>query len=484
MPITPFTTRLGPPSLNSLIVTLPLLISLVSPLATSQDSDTERDADLSYPPLTTHPLLAKGDPLAVMDTHIPQHFLPVHGVLGGAIIGSTVMWNALISGRVTGISGCLAGALRDLVLLRMDWYRWAFVVGCTTSGAFWVLLMPESFTITRLNITNLDDYLRMALAALLVGIGSVVGCGCTSGHGVCGLSRLSIRSTIATLTFMGVGVIVTKVTHTTSWLRMDLNSTPSLGYPQGLMQWVVIVVGLVITGVAPIMIWQIASKTKCGASDNGKAVARDLMNLMNGVFFSYGLAVAGMTDPLRVASFLDVFSNLWNATLMFVFVGALPIAYIGFTRYLKFNGTPRHPTPLTLIGLTADLPPYELAAGPNGNACLNWMKRKGITLELLCGSALFGCGWGLAGICPGPALVNLGAKPLSGLLWTYVSVMGVSMAVTRLGLDLIKAPKHRPVHPTEGDPLINPREGVPSFRAGTIQRRSAPISTIGDTRGD
>jgi uncharacterized membrane protein YedE/YeeE len=124
-------------------------------------------------------------------------FTPVSALAGGALIGIAAGMFVLFNGRTAGISGALGGLLRpkpgDL-----SW-RLAFVIGILAAPAAYRLFaqLPES---------RIDAGDMMLIAAgVLVGVGTRYGAGCTSGHGVCGLSRLSVRSLAATLMFMAAG---------------------------------------------------------------------------------------------------------------------------------------------------------------------------------------------------------------------------------------------------------------------------------------
>ena len=122
-------------------------------------------------------------------------------LLGGALIGLSVSLMLLWNGRVTGISGILNGALH---FKKNDWlWRVLFVAGLIAGGFILKAIWPE--TIMNQS-TRAPIYL--AVAGWLVGFGTVMGSGCTSGHGVCGLSRLSIRSFLATLSFMVMGIVM------------------------------------------------------------------------------------------------------------------------------------------------------------------------------------------------------------------------------------------------------------------------------------
>lgn len=125
-------------------------------------------------------------------------------LLGGALIGIAVTMMLLFNGRVTGISGIISSSLAKV---RKDGiWRLMFLGGMIVGGALMHILNPDSFI-------NLSDrsLAVVAIAGLLVGYGTVMGSGCTSGHGICGMSRFSIRSIVATVTFMFFGFIAVQV---------------------------------------------------------------------------------------------------------------------------------------------------------------------------------------------------------------------------------------------------------------------------------
>lgn len=125
-------------------------------------------------------------------------FTPLLSFLGGSLIGIAVWILILFCGRIAGISGILGGALSPASSDR-GW-RLTFLIGIIISPNLYRLFhqLPSSEISASWPI--------VIIAGLLVGLGTRYGSGCTSGHGVCGLSRLSPRSLVATLTFMGVAV--------------------------------------------------------------------------------------------------------------------------------------------------------------------------------------------------------------------------------------------------------------------------------------
>jgi uncharacterized membrane protein YedE/YeeE len=124
-------------------------------------------------------------------------FTPWSAVIGGVIIGVAVAMFVLVNGRIAGISGIIGGLVRP-TYPDLAW-RAAFVLG--------LLLAPVIYArIAMLPAIEIDaNYPTIIVAGLLVGVGTRYGAGCTSGHGVCGVSRMSPRSLVATLSFMAAG---------------------------------------------------------------------------------------------------------------------------------------------------------------------------------------------------------------------------------------------------------------------------------------
>jgi uncharacterized membrane protein YedE/YeeE len=126
-----------------------------------------------------------------------------------------------------------------------------------------------------------------------------------------------------------------------------------------------------------------------------------LIEFIAGVLFGIGLILSGMTDPGKVIGFLDV-AGTWDPSLALVMAGAISVGVFGFGVARK-RGT-------TLLG-----GPMQL---PNTNA---------IDSRLLIGSAVFGVGWGLAGFCPGPAVVATGAGHWQALVFTLAMLAGMAV---------------------------------------------------------
>jgi len=132
-----------------------------------------------------------------------NHFTPWASLIGGLLLGVASAVFILINGRILGISGILGGLLPPKVG-DISW-RIAFLLGMLAAPTVFMTLAPAGFA----SEPRIDaGFWTVIVAGLLVGIGTRYASGCTSGHGVCGLSRLSPRSLVATLSFMGAGFFI------------------------------------------------------------------------------------------------------------------------------------------------------------------------------------------------------------------------------------------------------------------------------------
>ena len=136
-----------------------------------------------------------------------ENFTPVTAIIGGLLIGLSAAVMLGLNGRITGISGIFGGTLFP----RRGELAWrvVFLVGMIAGGSLWIAFHPQAaqFDLHRSSIA-------IVVAGLLVGFGTRMGNGCTSGHGVCGNARFSKRSIVATLTFMATGGLTVLVVNT------------------------------------------------------------------------------------------------------------------------------------------------------------------------------------------------------------------------------------------------------------------------------
>jgi uncharacterized protein len=131
-------------------------------------------------------------------------FDPVAALVGGALIGTAAVLLMLLTGRIAGVSGIMAGLLTIEAGDRA--WRIAFIVGLIAAPLIGALV---GISVPKPEVSG--SWLIVGAAGLLIGFGARLGGGCTSGHGVCGLSRRSLRSLIATATFMATAVCVVAI---------------------------------------------------------------------------------------------------------------------------------------------------------------------------------------------------------------------------------------------------------------------------------
>jgi uncharacterized membrane protein YedE/YeeE len=132
-----------------------------------------------------------------------EAFTPWSALAGGVLIGLAAALMVVLLGRIAGISGILGGLLQASTWRQAAQWRWraAFVVGLLAAPLVWQWFAP----LPAMQVSA--SPVVIVVAGLLVGFGTRLGSGCTSGHGVCGLSRLSLRSLAATLMFMATGAL-------------------------------------------------------------------------------------------------------------------------------------------------------------------------------------------------------------------------------------------------------------------------------------
>jgi uncharacterized membrane protein YedE/YeeE len=131
-------------------------------------------------------------------------FTPGPALLGGMILGIAAALYVILHGRILGISGIVSGLLRPR---KGDWTWRLALLGGILTAPLWSALLFGMHAVTIIDA----DWIAIVIAGLLVGFGAHYGSGCTSGHGICGLSSLSPRSLVATLSFMAAGFITVYV---------------------------------------------------------------------------------------------------------------------------------------------------------------------------------------------------------------------------------------------------------------------------------
>jgi hypothetical protein len=452
-------------------------------------------------------------------------FTPAAAFLGGLTLGVATVAKYCITGRILGVSGTVKGLLSGEV---QPW-RLAFTCGLLLAGALARGAMPGAFeqlpaaytvgraascmharnehacTINNLALLTsaacsrsrsrsssralllgllipppapLPQITRAAAAGGLVGFGAALGSGCTSGHGICGNARLSLRSAAATATFMASGIATATLTGAlgSSGLAAALPPAAAALPPvaaaramplQELQQGLVLLAACTcaLAGLYSIIRWNlrllssaavhswppststsprtsprpgsapstptaavtatVAIKPVAGglvAVPGGRRVLDVVAELACGLAFGLGLAFSGMARPSKVLGFLSVGS--FGAGGAFRLLG-------GWDPSLPF-----------VMGgaLLLALPAFQLVARgrllsrPLLAERFSCPDAAGVDARLLLGAALFGAGWGTGGICPGPGLVTLLATADTKVV-AFVMAMCAGMVIERVARD-------------------------------------------------
>jgi len=332
-----------------------------------------------------------------------NYFTPETCLLGGITMGVVTAGKLLLTGRVLGISGALKGLVQDFDL--SPW-RFSFLGGLAAGGLFMagsmpglVETLPASFPVT-----------RAVIGAAMVGAGASLGNGCTSGHGISGNARLSLRSMAYTCVFMAAGIVTAYLTGTTA--AMGIPNVPAAYVPITPAELAAGLTALAITGSSLLaaLLTVFVYKSVVGPDESMQSpqllgAVSNAVEFVAGGAFGMALMTSGMVRPTKVAAFLNMVDASRNFSLIFVMGGALLVA-----------------TPLVNLILRK----YQK---PSTSTCFQVPTNKVIDKELLVGGVLFGAGWGYAGACPGPMLVNLVVNPTTLNIATVVAlVFGMYLA--------------------------------------------------------
>jgi len=304
-------------------------------------------------------------------TSLDRMFTPMESGLGGLLIGWSAALAYLGDGKITGISGIAGPFLRGVGACQplKDGQLWKalFLVGLVLGGVLNFFFNQDFAYPEALDIS----VARYCMGGVLVGMGTRAGRGCTSGHGICGLPRLSPRSWVAVPTFMGIAAGTVAVTRHAA--RLDPSGPWQVAELQWPPQWQFPVAAAASSLVLTLLAVFLPSRPRSFVSP-----------LVCGIIFGLGLGVSGMTSQSKVLDFLD-FAGTWDPSLAFVMGLGLCVSFPAFLLAEREGQMP----------LCGEKCSFEKPS------------KTGDYGSLVLGATSFGLGWGMVGICPGPALAGL-----------------------------------------------------------------------------
>ena len=299
----------------------------------------------------------------------------INSIIGGSIMALVSSLHLYLEGKITGVSEILF----NCISLTNFSYNFPFIIGMIFMSAFLrcffnPLAKPKTvdsptFLETTSKFVGDLSLPGFILAGFLVGFGAKMANGCTSGHGICGLPRLSKRSFVAIFLFMIFGILIATIRYYIPFLRPY--SYAFNVWESNFIYYITLI--LCFAGFL-LVLW------KSFKSGNKDKVRDIVVSFVIGNLFTFGLIQSGMVQRHVVVEFLTI-GKVWNIQLAFVLGAAVGINFFTFNFILKKITRPRYKEK------------YDLPTNTE------------IDNKLCVGAAIFGLGWGLSGICPGPAIL-------------------------------------------------------------------------------
>jgi uncharacterized protein len=331
-------------------------------------------------------------------------FTPVQGLIGGSLIGLSAATLLLFNGDIMGASGIVSTTLLQPRKTLSD------------SSMLWRSVFIASFLLTsQLFLGNnakadplmqrppMVSALGYVIGGFLVGFGTKLGNGCTSGHGICGMARLSKRSFVAVASFMTTAFITSflvtgPLAPRTEFLRSD--ETPVFESVLGNAITVLSVLGAIFHSRATPAMGVAVQTYSNHRRKTWPAMAA-------GALFAIGLSISGMIFSAKVHGFLNlsgISDGSFDPTLATVMGGGALVSFLSY-QMVKGHNVVKHSNtmdcPLALNDSCAQTGKFSVPSSTTVDA------------QLLLGAAMFGVGWGVAGLCPGPALFHAATGSVS-----------------------------------------------------------------------
>jgi uncharacterized membrane protein YedE/YeeE len=314
---------------------------------------------------------------------------------GGLLISLATSTNLLIKGRLSGLSGILF----SIISLDRETFNWkfpfmmSFIFFGSLARFFMSFDGQNQFFVAPQELVFGLSKIGFLVGGLCVGLGTKLANGCTSGHGVCGLPRFAVRSWVSVPTFLVTAVIVANI-KTLFGLFSDRNYLENIYLMPSVFEHPS--VHWLIMGVCgTLLVFFTIHKFQ---QHNHKALENVAIGSLVGMIFSIGLIVSGMVDRFKILNFL-VYSEKWDPSMLIVLMTAVGLNMLTFNAIMSLDA-PIH-------AKTWDFTP---------SSKIDW--------RLVIGSILFGIGWGITGLCPGPSilLLQFGTIKITGYYFAGVIV--------------------------------------------------------------
>lgn len=283
-----------------------------------------------------------------------QYFTPISGLIGGSLIGLSAATLLLFNGDVLGASGLMSSfvvaPVKTLTDPSQQWKLSFLAAFALTTRVYVTMIDPDALTDQRLGYGDstvpIVSPLAFVIGGFLVGFGTRLGNGCTTGHGICGLARLSSRSLAAVLTFMAAGVMSASACSVTCpfhpYLRASFESVAN-----NLPTNATITVGTVIASLAAGS--ALSGFLKKSPSPNATKSEQDdftnnrlkiIPSIVSAALFAVGLVTSQMTVSSKIYGFLNVkgiAAGTWDPTLACVMGGGLVVSFLSYQLVKGFD---------------------------------------------------------------------------------------------------------------------------------------------------
>lgn len=335
-------------------------------------------------------------------------------LIGGCFVGSACGSYMLLGGHIAGSSG----HMKALIVGPREANKIAYLLGMVMAAIVFSFALPDVFE-------QVDDpkdvlaYTLLVVGGIANGFGTNLGGGCTSGHGLCGISRLSLRSMVATPTFLLTAAVTATLSHGIPWPPTLLPIIPPCA-AKLTAAW------YAVAGLAPLYILLgVLAGNPGGTSQSTREL---VLGGTVGLTFGIGLCIGGMIRPSVVIHALT--PAPFDLTLWVLFMSALAVTF-GLYRLAACLGVDA-----ASLVCERDIDAAKAPGATVASVIAGWASPQlsSVDRRLLIGEVMFGVGWGLTGFCPGPLLVGfVGSPQLTPFVVLAAFCVGMVMASSEAG---------------------------------------------------